>query len=97
MNKLEQWEERFRRYFDKCLKPRKPSMGNLDREICVDFIRSLLLSERAKILDEVVGKVKGIQDEYRNDEPAFNNGLQAMKGDVLNALAEVKSIIEKMR
>jgi len=32
------WEEDFREYFDKTLKPKKPTMGNLDRELCIDFI-----------------------------------------------------------
>jgi len=36
------WQDDFREYFDKTLKPKKPSMGGLDRELCIDFIEKLL-------------------------------------------------------
>lgn len=39
----EEWEEEFRKYFDKTLKPKKQTIKNLDREIIIDFIRKLLL------------------------------------------------------
>lgn len=35
------WPTEFREYFDKTLKPKKPTMGNLDRELLVDFIRKV--------------------------------------------------------
>lgn len=31
----------FREYFDKNLKPKKPSMKNLDREVLVEFLRKV--------------------------------------------------------
>jgi len=33
-----EWEKEFREYFDKTLKPKKPTIKNLDRELLVDFI-----------------------------------------------------------
>lgn len=79
----ESWEEDFRSYFDKCLKPKKPSMGNLDREICVDFIKNLLLSDEAKVRKECGEEIRGMKittmvgiglDE---DEKVFNQALES--------------------
>lgn len=36
----------------------------------------------------IIKLVEGIKDEYKNDENAFNNGLKAMKSDVLSAINE---------
>jgi len=47
---LGDWEAEFREYFDKTLKPKKPTMKNLDREVCVHFITRLLAAkDREKI------------------------------------------------
>lgn len=35
----EDWKTEFREYFDKTLKPKKPTMINLDRELCINFIQ----------------------------------------------------------
>lgn len=46
----EGWKTEFREYFDKTLKPKKPTMGNLDRELCVDFIDKLLSQVKAEVV-----------------------------------------------
>ena len=70
------------------------------------FISSLLLSERAKILDEVVGMVEEgriPRDRLKRvvDGVTYTNqdfiGYNLALSDLLAKLAEVKSIIEKMR
>lgn len=52
------WKEEFREYFDKALKPKKPTMKNLDRELLVDFISKVeataIAQERARLREEVV-------------------------------------------
>ena len=52
-NKNTNWEEEFREYFDKTLKPKKPTMKNLDRELCIDFISNLLNSQLKQIKGEI--------------------------------------------
>jgi len=42
---MENWEEQFREYFDKALKPKKATMKNLDRELCIDFIKKVVKYE----------------------------------------------------
>ena len=39
------WEEELRDYIDKTLKPKKPGMKNLDREIIIHRVRQLLAEE----------------------------------------------------
>lgn len=46
-----EWIAEFREYFDKTLKPKKPTMVNLDREIMVDFIQKLISKARSEALD----------------------------------------------
>jgi len=48
------WREEFREYFDKTLKSKKPTMGGLDRELCIDFIEKLLLSQKESDRQEMV-------------------------------------------
>jgi hypothetical protein len=42
------WRKEFREFFDKHLKPKKPTMKNLDRELLVNFIEKV----RTQALDE---------------------------------------------
>lgn len=44
----EWWKKEFREYFDKILKPKKPTIKNLDREILVDFIRKIQAKSEAE-------------------------------------------------
>ena len=60
-NKNTNWEEEFREYFDKILKPKKPTMKNLDRELCIDFISNLLNSQ-LKEIKEKISEDKHISD-----------------------------------
>jgi hypothetical protein len=56
----EDWEAEFREYFDKTLKPKKPTMGNLDRELCIDFIHQ----EKAKSYEEGKEDMKSLLTNY---------------------------------
>lgn len=55
------WKEEFRGYFDKMLKPKKPTIKNLDREILVDFIKNthttLLQSVVKDLLEMKINKM----------------------------------------
>lgn len=49
--------EEFREYFDRCLKPKKPTMKNLDREICINFITTLLEKQREEYVEMIESKM----------------------------------------
>lgn len=53
MNKTEDWKIEFREYFDKTLKPKKPTIENLDRELIIDFINKLLIKEREQMVKDL--------------------------------------------
>lgn len=46
------WENEFREYFDKTLKSKEPTMKNLDRELCINFIKNLLSQEITKARED---------------------------------------------
>lgn len=62
-NKIkEDWREsakadEFREYFDKTLKPKKPTMGNLDREIIIDFIAKEIEQAKQKTIENSLQKI----------------------------------------
>ena len=81
-----EWREEFREYFDKTLKPKKPTMANLDRELMVDFISKLL----AKQQEEFVKKVKGmLMDDSNHDD--YYYGYNDALNDLLEDFADIKS------
>ncbi len=51
------WREEFREYFDKTLKPKKPTIKNLDRELLVDFISKIeataIAATEARVLEGI--------------------------------------------
>jgi hypothetical protein len=47
------WEEELREYFDKTLKAKKPTIKNLDRELLVDFVSSLLKARNREIIEKI--------------------------------------------
>lgn len=75
----EEWKEEFREYFDKTLKTKKPTMKNLDREICISFIEKTLAAERARIAEQVWKK--WISTDIRSDYEAgqFQEFLQDLQ------------------
>lgn len=84
----EPWEEELRDYIDKTLKPRKPGMKNLDREIIIDFVRQTVAKakaeERGRIAVIVAGKMWDIPMEQRQGSGMgwHNKDIQ----DILSAL-----------
>lgn len=62
------WRIEFREYFDKTLKPKKPTMANLDRELCVNFIENLIQLEREEQKEKLkvnIGKLRQWLNEDR--------------------------------
>jgi len=58
-----EWEKEFREYFDKCLKPKKPTIKNLDRELIIDFISKV---EKRAIL---ASYTRGLKEGMKRKEP----------------------------
>lgn len=49
---MEKWEKELGEYIDKVFKPKSPTMGGLDRESILNFVRNLLAKERKKAFDQ---------------------------------------------
>lgn len=81
---VEGWEAAFREYFDKCLKPKKPSMKNLDRELCVNFISTLLTQERQKERANIVQIVKNTRQDERENVLEIVNKVIGDRADEFN-------------
>lgn len=63
------WEEEFREYFDKTLKPKKPTIKNLDRELCINFISNLLTKKDQEHKAELeIAYNKGMNDIIKSAE-----------------------------
>lgn len=50
----EEWEKEWREYFTKTLKPKKPSMGNLDLELTVNFIKGCVTRATAEAEEKTI-------------------------------------------
>ena len=57
MNELKTLQEDFREYFDKTLKPKKETMKNLDRELCVNALEKAYTLGMMKGVEAVEGVV----------------------------------------
>lgn len=83
----ENWKEEWRDYFDKCLKPKKPTMANLDREISVNFIERLLtrqtteLREKIEYLGQKVNMPEELQECERGWGEACDKILSLLEPD----------------
>lgn len=82
------WRDEFREYFDKTLKPKKPTMGGLDRELCINFIENLLShhleAEREKSYRTGLedGTLKLGETARKNYQMGYNEASQAMRGKI---------------
>ena len=100
--KNEDWENEFREYFDKTLKPKKPTMKNLDRELCVNFIKNTIRSIRQSNKELILGKMvkKGYTQEQIEEYDETNSRDDAMeKGRMIGinqTLDTCKSIVEEV-
>ena len=54
-------KEELRIYFDKLLKPKKPTMKNLDREILADWLDNVLTQDRDQAYTSLVEGIKGMK------------------------------------
>ncbi len=89
-----EWEKEFREYFDKTLKPKKPTMGNLDREILVDFIRNLLsqsLTAERQRVKEAVEKMRGaiISSPMRVDMRVIEEKVLEFTNEILDTFLQI--------
>lgn len=84
------WEKEFREFFDKTLRPKKPTMVNLERELCVAFI-SQTIQEAVEVREkELIEKIDGMTFVQPSQAGQF-----ALHTDGYNqALEEVISLIQ---
>ena len=80
INNNTNWEENFREYFDRTLKPKKPTMGGLDRELCVDFISKVLNSQLIELKEEV--------EKEKMDDPRKNSRHSCLPWNECQACVE---------
>ena len=58
---VEERKEELRTYFDKLLKPKKPTMKNLDREILADWLDNVLTQDRNQAYTSLVEGIEGMK------------------------------------
>lgn len=91
-----EWEKEFRGYFDKTLKPKKPTIKNLDRELIVDFISKV--EKRAILGAYTRGLKKGMEkgeNIYRSSllKLVDNNSHKNTKGEDILYSAQIIRLI----
>ena len=79
------WREEFREYFDKTLKPKKPTIGGLDREICINFIANLLKERDLSLIAEL----EGMKVEEKRPKPGYNHGVNKTLDLIISNLREI--------
>ena len=70
------WEKEWREYFTKTLKPKKPTMANLDLELSVNFIKNVERTTRNTALREAV---EVIEEEMKKADLAPTDWTRGMK------------------
>jgi len=71
---VEERKEELRTYFDKLLKPKKPTMKNLDREILADWLDNVLTQDRNQAYTRLVEGIEGMrrdQEAKKENDPHF--------------------------
>lgn len=90
------WEKQFREYFDKMLKPKKPSMGNLDREILVDFIKKqCALAHSSGRREGIELALREIEDAIAEEPSNFPDKQDVVYHVLERVQAEIKSLLDK--
>lgn len=84
------WESEFREYFDKNLKPKKAGIRNLDREILVNFIRTVLSDQQTSLIEEIEGKKL-----VRNPNKTLNSLEEMAVTSHNTALDEIITLIKE--
>ena len=83
---VEERKEELRTYFDKLLKPKKPTMKNLDREILADWLDNVLTQDRNQAYTRLVEEInKALFDNCDNyaDGTHYCNGYEQACADIL--------------
>lgn len=85
------WEGEFREYFDKTLKPKKPTMANLDRELCIDFIRKLLAEREAESREKMIKEIERKKTNLNNVNLKTNEGelVRIVGNTIFNEVLEI--------
>ena len=88
-------QEEFREYFDKCLKPKKETMKNLDRELCVNALErayTLGMMKGVEMVEGVVEKEASAKHDNHEDWQYGNCDC-----DGVFDYSEIKHIIKKLK
>lgn len=84
------WEEEFRGYFDKCLKPKKTTIKNLDREIIVDFIKKEITKSHNSAIKSCMEESEKNCDSFLlkdwSGESEVYGEIERLKKQVLDSL-----------
>ena len=84
------WREEFREYFDKVLKAKKPTIKNLDREILVNAVSSILKSKQEEIERAIDKKIWVMTGDPTHQEvkilEAHNKEIKDLKPIITNLL-----------
>jgi hypothetical protein len=82
--KKEGWEEEYREYFDKTLKPKKPTMNGLDREITIDFIKRIISSTLSSDRERIRKGVEEVHFKYANAPETETPTWDYVLGEILS-------------
>jgi len=70
---VEERKEELRTYFDKLLKPKKPTMKNLDREILADWLDNVLTQDRNQAYTRLVEGIKAQVENINGEGSVFDD------------------------
>ena len=83
------WREEFREYFDKVLKPKKPTMKNLDRELCVNFIEKVEREARGEIIEMLENSKAEHRKSYGHGEYEYIDGAVDELSQAIESIQEL--------
>lgn len=88
------WREEFREYFDKTLKPKKPTIGGLDREICINFIANLLKERDLSLIAELEDALRSCKNLIRIQNEPQSNQYSHLKAHTLSIISNLRERIQ---
>ena len=92
---VEERKEELRTYFDKLLKPKKPTMKNLDREILADWLDNVLTQDRNQAYTSLVKGIEGMKTDERK-VATFGEWQAESYEDKMLVNAILTNILEKV-
>lgn len=85
----EGWEKDIRDFIDQTLKPKKPTMKNLERELIVDKIHNILASQ--------VAEIRGKGEKLKYLEAAFNSHTLCLKQAHNRGIDKVLNLLDSYK